>query len=282
MSSAISSSPSVTCEATRTALSPSRDKSAQPIQQRPPINDVEARGRLVQDQQLGPVRKGKCQGQQLLLPAREVPDLLERVDPELIEQPVEARPVPACEVRPREAGVPLDGPVLVEHGLLRHIAEPVLDLLLAIRVGEPEHSDGTSALRNLAAQDSDERRLACAVWPKQPGDRAAADLQRHVLQAELLRTACGGCGLPESRPSHCSSTCRVSCQMSSREIPNLAPVRTIRVDLRAQLIKLPGPERVPAHLRHERTESRAGQDAAIGFEIEVGPLNGDSTDLKRL
>ena len=90
-----------------------------------------------------------------------------------------------------EVEVLLHREVRVEGELLAHVADPLADLPSVADDVVPEHGRGPGGGRQETAEDANERRLAGAVRPQQPVDRAGVDLEVHPLErgevAELAR-----------------------------------------------------------------------------------------------
>src|SRR2546425_1526761 len=146
---------------------------------------VQPAGRLVEDEDAGPVHESLDQHDLALVASRVLPKLAAGVEVEAIDQLLEVRLVDAAS-KIREVLKDLAArEVRVEGRLAGHVADQPFDvdrLLPAVESGDPGSARVGAQERH---QDADGRRLARAVGTEEPEDLAFAYLQRDVYDATL-------------------------------------------------------------------------------------------------
>jgi hypothetical protein len=159
-----------------------------------PRQRIDAHRRLVEQQQLG--RSHQCAGEaELLLHAArelagraigEAGEVGHRQQPLVALAAFLARYAVQVGV---EVEVLLHAQVLVQAESLRHVADPVLDLLRGAGDVDAEHVQRPAAELDQAAGGTDQRRLAGAVGADEGGQRAARDLEGDAVERDdrLLR-----------------------------------------------------------------------------------------------
>jgi hypothetical protein len=159
----------------------------QELPHRAPDLDVDARGGLVQDQQLRLVDHGARDHQAPLHAARERARRLERLVPDLQLLEVALGALDRDPARDAvEAGL-VHADVerlleLVEVDLLRHQPDQRQRRLALAHQVVPEHADGARAHVDERGDDADQRRLAGAVGAQERKEVARLDRERDALE----------------------------------------------------------------------------------------------------
>src|SRR6266850_2505386 len=143
----------------------------------PPRLGIEARRRLIEEEEIGIADEGAGDGEALLLPARQVGhpgfSLLEEAD--LLHDLRRGPPFPV--ERPEQSDRLLHGQLVGELGLLERDADPLSQVAVIPSPPEAEHLDLAAARLEDPLEDLDRRRLACAVRPEEPEALARAHLE---------------------------------------------------------------------------------------------------------
>src|SRR5258705_3737415 len=175
-----------------------------------PRSRVDARGGLVEEEEPGLVDEAGGEREALLPAAGERAGelVLARREAEALEGlahvPLAVRDLVHAR---HEVEVLLDGEVLVEAELLRHVAHRALDAPGVLRDVVAEHDAMTLVGREEPADHADGGGLAAAVGAEEAIDRALRDLHREVIDDRLLAEALGeALDVDGQIPGHCSVT----------------------------------------------------------------------------
>ena len=174
---------------------------------------VDARGRLVEQEQLGLMQHAGGEREALLPAAGERSGELRgaAAEAQAFDRPVDGGAALRHAVDAGdEVEVLADREVLPEREALRHVADAPLDLAALLDDVVAEAGAGAGVGRQQPAYDADRGRLAAAVGPEEAEDLAAPDLQRQVVDDMLVAEALvqpaniDGPGL--GRCAHCGVT----------------------------------------------------------------------------
>ena len=152
---------------------------------------VEARGRLVQDQQVGLVLEGDDEADLLLVALGVLAELAGRVQVQAFDQRALVRSVDAApevgEVGDRLAA----GEPVVERELAGQVADAAVDRHRVGRRLDVEDERAPGGRTDQVEQDPDRRRLARAVGPEIPEDLTGVDAEVEVDDATVLAVGLG-------------------------------------------------------------------------------------------
>ena len=155
---------------------------------------IHARGGLVEEKQLGLVDEARGECEALLPAARERARelVLARGEAEALESLAQPALAVVDLVHARdEVQILLDGQVVVETELLRHVAHLALDELGVLRDVVAEHDAAPLVGREQPADHADGGGLAAAVGAKEAVDGALRNLHREMVDDGLLAEALG-------------------------------------------------------------------------------------------
>ncbi len=152
---------------------------------------VEAGGRLVEDQELGPVLERDHQADLLLVPLRVLPEAPLRINVEALDQRrLEGLVDPAPQVSEILEGL-ATGQAVVEGELARNVADPAVDPDRVDARFDAEDK-GSAARRADQVEDrADRGRLARAVRPEEAEHLALADLEVDIGDTEVAAVVLG-------------------------------------------------------------------------------------------
>jgi hypothetical protein len=88
----------------------------------------------------------------------------------------------------------LDGQIVIEPELLRHVGNARLDRLRVLGGVDPQHADGAAIGLHQPGKQAEQRCLAGAIRPGQSGEAALTDRERNIVEREHRFT-----GLPAKR-----------------------------------------------------------------------------------
>ena len=166
-----------------------RDRLERRLHELPPRERVERGDRLVEQQQLRPLRERQRQRDLRALPAGKIPHLLLQRQVELGDARASGLVVPAGVKAAADVEHLLDREAAVERVLLGEEAD-ARESFGGVRVRiEPEYAHQTGARTRQAYRESQERCLARAVRPDERRHGAARDLERAVAERPLRAVA---------------------------------------------------------------------------------------------